>query len=138
MKTLTNISERVKNGRNGQQFVYVLECIDNSSAAYDAGKEFNSDLERISFVLDKFKSFDYPANKKRIPNLQERIADRLQGLPSVIVVEFMNYKIIEIGKSWGYCQTERKENEFVDNWFKVIALRLLQIAHKVGYNTNNL
>lgn len=133
-----NISERARSGRNGKQFVYVLDCIENSSAAYDAGKEFESDLDRISFVLDEFRGFDYPSNKRRIPNLQDRLADWLQGLPSNINVEFVTSNIIEIGKSWGYCQTERKTDEFVDNWFNMIALRLLQIAHKVGYNTDSL
>lgn len=133
-----NLSERVKNGKQGKQFAYVLGCIDNSSAAYDQGLEFENDLHRISFVLDEFKGYDYPDNKRRIPNLRDRLADWLQGLPSVIAIDFENAKIISIGEGWGYCQTERKKDDFLNNWFYMVAFRLLQIAEKVGYNTFNL
>ena len=136
MKTM--LSERALNGKQGKQFAYVLDRINNSSAAYDEGKEFATDLERVAFVLDGFKAYDYPSNKKRIPNLKERLGDWLSGLPSQIAVDFENYKIIEIGRSWGYCQTERKTDDFLNNWFSMVAFRLLQIAEKVGYNTFNL
>ena len=133
-----NLSERVKNGKQGKQFAYVLECINNSSSAYDQGIEFENDLQRISFVLDSFKKFDYPDNKKRIPNLCDRIADWLQGLPGQIAIDYENYKIISLGQSWGYCQNEKKTDDFIDNWFSMVAYRLLQIAEKVGYNTFNI
>ena len=133
-----NLSERARNGKTGQQFVYILDCINNSSAAYDCNKVFNSDYERIAFVLDNFKKWDYRDNKKRIPNLCERLGDWLQGLPSQINIDFENAKIIEIGVSWGYCQTERKKDDFLNCWFNMVARRLLQIAEKVGYNTFNL
>ena len=133
-----NLSERVLNSKVGKQFSYILECIDTCSAADYQGKEFETDLERIAFFWQGFKNYDYPSNKKRIPNLQLRVADWLQGLPEYLNVDFENYKIIEIGKSWGYCSTERKENEFINNWFKNIALRLIQIANKLGYSLTNI
>ena len=53
-KSNLNISERIRNGRHGIQFVYVLDCIKNSPMATDEGKEFASDYEVLKFFFDTF------------------------------------------------------------------------------------
>lgn len=111
---------------NGNQFAYVLDAINVTD--YDGNEIEATDKERVKYFFECFESeYNYEYNKKRYPNIQERISEYLKGLPSCIYVAFENYKIIEIGKSWGYCKTERKENEFINNWFSVIAFRLIQL-----------
>ena len=133
------LSERVLNSKNGVQYKYILECIADSSRANELGIEFETHLDIISFFFEWFKNeYNYPHNKKRFPNLQDRIADCLRGLPSYISIDFYPHAIIENGKNWGLCNTDKKENEFVENWFSFIALRLIQIANKVGYNIASL
>lgn len=112
---------------NGKQFAYVLDAIDVTD--YEGNEIENvSDKEKVKFFFDTFeKEYNCEYYRKIYPNLQQRISQYIQGLPNCINIAFYNYDIINIGKSWGYCQTERKENEFVNNWFSVIAFRLLQL-----------
>ena len=139
MKTKINLSERVKQSKTGKQLVYVLECIENSSYATDEGKTFANDYEKISFFFNCFNNeFNYIQNRKRFPNLQTRIKEYIAGLPSCFNLVYTWNDIVTIGKSWGYCTTEKKEENFVYNWFNILSLRLLQTAAKVGYNTSNL
>lgn len=112
--------------RNGNQFAYILDSI---TVANFIGNEIDAtDKEKVKYFLDTFEQeYNYVNNKKLYPNLQNRIANYIQGLPSCINVAFENYAIIEIGKSWGYCTSERKESEFINNWFSCIAFRLIQL-----------
>lgn len=111
---------------NGKQFAYVLDAI----CVYDyEGTELEAtDKECVKYFFDCFESeFNFEYNRRRYPNLQNRINEYLKGLPSCIRIAFENYKIAEIGKSWGYCKNERKEAQFIENWFSVIAFRLIQL-----------
>lgn len=109
---------------NGNQFAYVLDAINVTDFN---GNEINAtDEERVKYFFEMFDSEFYKYNKSRA-RLQDKIADYIQGLPSCIDIAFENYKIAEIGKSWGYCKTSRKESEFINNWFSVIAFRLIQL-----------
>lgn len=111
---------------NGNQFAYVLDAINVTD--YDGNEIDANDKERVKYFFECFNNeFNYEYNKRRYPNLQNRISEYIKGLPSCINIAFENYKIAEIGKSWGYCKTERKENEFINNWFTVIAFRLIQL-----------
>lgn len=112
--------------RNGNQFAYILDAI--CVTDYEGNELEATDKERVKHFFDCFENeFNYPYNKRIYPNMQDRIAQYLQGLPSCIGIDFENYKIAEIGKSWGYCKTERKESKFINRWFSVIALRLIQL-----------
>ena len=136
-KSNLNISERARNGRNGVQLVYVLDCIRNSSRATDEGREFANDFEVLKFFFDTFnEEFNDQYNKRRYPNLQNRIGEYLQGLPSCMDVDYWNDEIIKLGLIWGVLdQSEgRKAEKFVNNWFNVLGLRICQAAQKVGIN----
>lgn len=112
--------------RNGNQFAYVLDAI--CVHDYDGNELEATDKERVKYFFEKFEcEFNYAYNKRIYPNMQDRIAQYLQGLPPCISVAFTYADISNIGKSWGYCQTERKEAQFIENWFSVIALRLIQL-----------
>lgn len=127
MKDLRN------NKRYGEQFAYVLDAIYAESE--ETGEEITSQLtdkQKVEWVFRQFDiEFNYDYNKKRYPNEQERLANYLQGLPSCINIAFSDYDIKQLGKSWGYCKTEKKAAEFVGRWFSVMAFRLLQLRDRL-------
>lgn len=137
MNNKLNLSERAKNGRNGVQLVYVLDCIKNSSMATDEGKEFANDFEAIKFFFDTFnKEFNYQYNKRLYPNMAERIGQYLRGLPSCCNIDYWDDEIIKLGISWGVLTSadDKKAEKFVSNFFTVCGERILKAAQKVGLN----
>ena len=130
-----NLTDRQRNGRNGNQFVYVLDCIKESAHVYDNEITINNDKEAVELFFNVFnEEYNDEYNKRRFPNLQERIMNYLCGLPSIFAVAYSYDDITAIGKSWGFCQTEKKQSTFVNNWFSVLAFRLIQLANKLGVN----
>lgn len=132
-----NLTERAKNGRNGVQLVYVLDCIKNSTRAYDEGKTFATDADALTFFFECFNSeFNYTYNKRRFPCLSERIGDYLRGLPSCCNIDFWNDEILKLGLVWGVLDSTegRKAEKFTENFFDVCGLRICQAAQKVGLN----
>lgn len=132
-----NLTERAKNGRNGVQLVYVLDCIRNSSRATDEGREFSTDADALTFFFECFNSeFNYTYNKRRFPCLSERIGDYLRGLPSCCSIDFWNDEILKLGLVWGVLDSTegRKAEKFTENFFDVCGLRICQAAQKVGLN----
>lgn len=142
MKNQVNLTEKQKSQKNVQQLVYVLKCIELSSAAADNNVVFENDKEKVVFFLETFnKEFNFDYNKKRTPNLQERIANYLQGLPSCFAVDFENAKNLDILRAWKVVNdktTPRKIDNFLSNWFSILSLRILQLAAKLNINTNYL
>lgn len=132
-----NLTERAKNGRNGVQLVYVLDCIKNSTRAYDEGRTFATDADALTFFFECFNSeFNYTYNKRRFPCLSERIGDYLRGLPSCCSIDFWNDDILKLGLVWGVLDSTegRKAEKFTENFFDVCGLRICQAAQKVGLN----
>ena len=112
------------NKRFGVQFNYLLDSINTEIG------ENVTDKEKINFVFDTFNNeYNDAYNKRRYPNECERLANYLRGLPSCIHIAFSDYDIIQIGKSWGYCKTPKQEANFVNNWWSVMAFRLIQMRN---------
>lgn len=111
---------------NGCQYAYILDCIHSDEV------ELTTDKERIEYFFRMFgMEGDMDYKRRMYPNEQDRIEQYLRGLPSCCSIAFANHDIMEIGRSWGYSlDTERKENEFCDRWFSVMALRLMQIRDR--------
>ena len=111
----------------GVQFAYVLDCI------YNDEKDNMSDKEAINYFFECFnEEYNYDYNKRLYPNLQKRISEYIQGLPTCFGIAFTRYDIEQIGKSWGYCKTEPQTLKFVNNWFDAIAFRLIQLKEKLN------
>lgn len=105
----------------GKQCAYILDSIEIE------GKSRPSDKTKINYLVECFNDeYNYAYNKRIYPNLQQRIAEWLMGLPSCIHVAFTYHDIIEQGKEWGFCQTKRKEDEFCNRWWSVLAFRIMQ------------
>lgn len=122
------MKKNVRDYKNvGVQFAYVLDCI------YNDEKENMSDKEAINYFFECFnKEYNDIYYKRLCPNLQERIKEYIKGLPTCFGVAFCDDTIINIGKSWGYCKTEKQQRDFLDNWFSVIAFRLIQLKEKLN------
>lgn len=122
------MKKNVRNYKNvGVQFAYVLDCI------YNENNENMSDKEAIDYFFVCFnEEYNYNYNKWLYPNLQKRISEYIQGLPNCFCIAFANYDIEQVGKSWGYCQTERQREYFINNWFSIIAWRLIQLKEKLN------
>lgn len=111
----------------GVQFAYVLDCI------YNDEKLDMSDKEAINYFFDCFdREYNDAYYKRLYPSLQERVKEYIKGLPSCFGVAYCTDTIINIGKSWGYCRTERQIVDFQNNWFSVIAWRLIQLKKKLN------
>ena len=137
MATKANLTERAKNGRNGVQLVYVIDCIKDSSRAADEGLEFKTDAEALQFFFDTFEEeFNYQGNKRRFPNLAERIGEYLKGLPSCCDIDYYWNEIRLLGVKWGVLDSTegKKADKFCDNFFTMCGVRILQAAQKVGLN----
>lgn len=130
-----NLTERAKQGRNGQQLVYVIDCIKNCSRAIDEELTFNTDFDALQFFFDCFdEEYNFEYNKRRFPNLAERIGEYLQGLPSCCNIDYWNDEILNLGISWGVLKEKegRKAEDFISNFFRVCGCRLIQAGEKVG------
>lgn len=111
------------NKRYGVQFGYLLDSVDTDVIGENA-----TDKEKINFVFETSESeYGYPYNKRIYPSECERLANYLRGLPSCISIAFADYDIIQTGKSCGYCKTPKQEANFVNNWWDVVAYRLIQM-----------
>jgi len=116
---------------------YVLNCIpDSEEIRKYYGVDTTTDGDRVKFVLDTFSSeYSNEYNRKRWPNDQDRITQWLRGVPSVINIsvdydDIANWLIV-----WGVLPenyTEKQYYKHVNNWFSVIAYRLLQLDSKLN------
>lgn len=119
--------------KSGVQFAYILDCVHSDEINVEA---LNDD-EKIKYVLDTFDNeYNYPYNKRTYPCLYERFSQWLRGLPTALSIAFAYYQIIEIGKSWGYCETEKKAEKFCDEWFYQISAKFFQLARILGVSVS--
>lgn len=105
-------------------YQYILDSID-----CDDLKDNATDEEKVSKFIEVFQSeYDDAYRRKIYPILSIRIANYLQGLPSICSVAYENYWIAELGKQWGYVKDDESECRFINNWFRMIALRIIEMA----------
>ena len=113
--------------RTGKQWAYILDAIHND------GESFADDADAVRYVWERFNDeYNNAQNKRICPNLSERVGQWLQGLPSCVGIAYTCADIIEIGRGWGYCQTERKAEQFCADWFRVMGWRFVQLAEALG------
>lgn len=114
---------------------YILSVIPTTTEiAQSWGVTAITDADRIKFVMSCFNS-EYSHASRQYPNDINRFAEWLQGLPSAINVDFENYRIIEIAKSWGALSanaTEKQEQKIIGNWFNYIANKFFQLHKKLA------
>lgn len=109
----------------GVQYAYILDSIYSDSVDVNT----LNDKGKIELVLNDFNAcYNSEYEKRMYPNIIDRVAQWLRGLPQTLHVSFRDHDVKEIGKLWGGCKTEKQTAKFVDNWFDTIAFRLIQLA----------
>jgi hypothetical protein len=89
--------------------------------------------EKINFVVNDFCSqANHPANLRKFPNDQQRLADFFLGLPSSIAIPFTNFEILETAKYLHGTNflTEKEEDTIVKNFFSHMAMKVLRLNQK--------
>ena len=104
---------------NGREFAYLFDCIHSDEV------ELTTDKEKVDYFFECFrKEFNNGYYRRMYPNLQDRIAQYLQGLPSCIGIAYTYHDILKLKKEWGViCDDTR----FIEKWFSVLASRLIQM-----------
>ena len=100
-------------------------------SAYDC--EDMSDAEVAQHIHDRWISENcYEYNVRRLPNHQDRLADWFAGLP--LAIDYSDYQIIRTAKQWhGVDQfSENAEAKIIDDWFKLLAFKCLQMFRHYG------
>ena len=105
---------------------YIIDCIDSSDR--DLEKEPETPFEKIRFLEKCFVS-EYGHEIARIGKIKA-MTNWLQGLPSCLHIEFSNYQILQLAKSWGSLPekaTENEEDRILDNYWNLVANKTLQL-----------
>ena len=91
--------------RNGNQYAYLLDAIHNP----ETGENYTTDAEAVRAAWAQFcKEFNHEYNRRRYPNLSQRVGEWFAGLPSGVGIAYTYADIISTGQAWGYCQTDKK------------------------------
>lgn len=115
--------------RNGKQFAYLLDAIHNP----ETGENYGSDAEAVRAAWAQFcEEFNHEYNRKKYPNLSQRVGEWFAGLPSGVGIAYTYADIIATGQAWGYCQTDKKAEKFCADWFGVLGWRFVQMAQALG------
>jgi len=117
------------NKYNEKIYKYILDCIDSEYGILVTPEE------KINHFFDRFEiEYNYKNNILRYPNLQNRIAEYLMGLP--FNFEYENYKILQLTESLHECKlTDKQEDKFLSNYWNHLAFKILQLNDKI--ETNN-
>lgn len=97
---------------------YIESCIDLSEREEYAAMELSYNRQ-IQVVYDIFLK-EYGHNIKYYGGEQKAFVSWMQGLPSCFNIDFENYRIIELGREWGFIKTERDEDKFLREFWNRI------------------
>lgn len=111
-------------------FRYILD------SAQDCEAENMNDTEKAAYLWARFESeYNYANNRKRIPNLQARVAEWLSGL--AIGIEYRNAGIVALAEQWqGRKLTDKQADRVIDNYFNFMAFKVMQLCKAHGVNIN--
>ena len=113
---------------------YIIGCVDSN--AYDV--ETTTDAEKLSFLYKTFRTEKNGELKRINPytnslNELSIFTDWLQGLPTIFTIEFENYKILRLAKTWGSLPekpTEKQEDKILENYWGFMAYRTMKLIIK--------
>lgn len=103
-----------------RQTVYKYLC----DSVYDFE---GNQAETAKHICERFESeYNYKQNRQRLPNLQNRVAEWLAGLP--LNIDYTYAGIIATAEKWHDCKlTESQADMICERWFAFLAMRLLQL-----------
>ena len=114
------------NEQDKKWYSYILDSIHSD----DVDVSVLSDKMKIEFAFKMFHEEMVKNNNCRM-SILSLLTDWLQGLCSTVNIAYEDYKIKQIGKMW-----KIHDPYFVENWFKNIAKKMIELAHVLGVNTD--
>lgn len=114
------------NEQNMKWYSYILDSIHSE----DVDVSVMSDKMKIEFAFKMFHEEMVKNNNRRI-SILGLLTDWLQGLCSTVNIAFADYDIIQIKKMW-----KSHDPYFVENWFKNIAKKMIELAYILGVYTD--
>ena len=114
------------NEQDKKWYSYILDSIHSD----DVDVSVLSDKMKIEFAFKMFHEEMVKNNNRRM-SILSLLTDWIQGLCSTVNIVFTDYDIMQIGKMW-----KIHDPYFVENWFKNIAKKMLELAYILGVNTD--
>ena len=114
------------NEQNMRWYSYILDSIHSD----DVDVSVLSDKMKIEFAFKMFHEEMVKNNNCRM-SILSLLTDWIQGLCSTVNIVFTDYDIMQIGKMW-----KIHDPYFVENWFKNIAKKMLELAYILGVDTD--
>lgn len=114
------------NEQNMKWYSYILDSIHSD----DVDVSVLSDKMKIEFAFKMFYE-EMVKNDNRIVSRLDLLTDWLQGLCSTVNIAFADYDILQIKKLW-----KCHDHNFVEDWFKNIAKKMLELAYILGVYTD--
>lgn len=113
------------NEQNMKWYSYILDSIHSD----DVDVSVLSDKMKIEFAFKMFYEEMVKNDNRRVSRL-DLLTDWLQGLCSTVNITFVDYDILQIKKLW-----KCHDHNFVGDWFKNIAKKMIELAYILGVNT---
>ena len=114
------------NEQNMRWYSYILDSIHSD----DVDVSVLSDKMKIEFAFEMFYNEAVKGDKRKISRL-ELLTYWLQGLCGTVNIAYEDYEIKQIGKLWKF-----HDHNFVGDWFKNIAKKMLELAYILGVDTD--
>lgn len=114
------------NEQNMKWYSYILDSIHSD----DVDVSVLSDKMKIEFAFKMFYEEMVKNDNRRVSRL-DLLTDWLQGLCSTVNIAFADYDILQIKKLW-----KCRDHNFVGDWFKNIAKKMLELAYILGVYTD--
>jgi len=125
----TNSKKYLSNIQN-----YLIDAINTE----DHTTEATTHAEKLDFVMACYnEEFNHKYNQARHPNEQDRFANWLAGLPSVLNIPFYNDDIVKLAKQLQEVETYPNEKNttknIIDNYFNFMAYHILKLNSKLNF-----
>ena len=113
-------------------FRYILDSVRDTEC------EGMNDSDKAAYLWARFESeYNYPDNRKRIPNLQSRVAEWLSGL--AIGIAYTNADIVALAEEWQDCKlTDKQSERVINNYFSSMAFKVMQLCKAHGVNIQGI
>ena len=112
---------------------YLIDAINTE----DHTTEATTHAEKLAFVMSCYESeFNHKYNQVRHPNEQDRFANWLAGLPSVLDIPFYNDDVVNLAKRLQEVDTYPNEKNttknIVENYFNFMSYHILKLNQKLN------
>lgn len=107
---------------------YLLDAIHDP----DTEREMSA-KEKVDFFFQRYESeYNSDYTKRRYPNHQERLAQYLTGLPSILSIAFESHKILELAAKLHECEIpEGKKDTILNNYWNHMAFHMMRLRESM-------